>query len=69
MWTAFDRFCRSRLGVPAATLLAVWDFPVGVEVTETLGRYRDVTPDPAKADEYYGIYCRAWDRKFGEEDE
>jgi hypothetical protein len=68
VWTAFDRFCHSRLGVSAETLLGAWEFPTGGEVTEALRRYKDVKPDPAKVDEYAGIYTRAWDRRFGEED-
>ena len=68
LWTAYDRFCQSRLGVSAEVMLGAWEFPTGGEVTEVLKRYEHVKPDPAKVDEYYGIYCRAWDRRFGEED-
>ncbi len=66
VWTAYDRFCRDRLGVSAETMLGAWDFPTGGEVVEMLGRYPDVKPDPAKVDEYAGIYCQAWDRRFGD---
>jgi hypothetical protein len=66
VWAGFDRFCRSRLGVAAETLLGAWEFPIGGDFIEMLGRYTDVKPDPAKVDEYAAIYCAAWDRKFGE---
>jgi hypothetical protein len=70
VWTAYDRFCRDRLGVSAETMLAAWQFPTGDEVKAALKRYDGhVKPDPAKVDEYYGIYTRAWDHKFGEEDD
>jgi hypothetical protein len=69
VWTAYDRFCRDRLGVSAETMLAAWQFPTGGELVEMLGRYPHVKPDPAKVDEYAGIYCRAWDHKFGEKDD
>jgi hypothetical protein len=64
VWAAFDRFCHDRLGVSATTLLTAWEFPTGDEVSEVLKRYGHVKPDPAAVDEYHGIYCRAWDRRF-----
>jgi hypothetical protein len=68
VWAGFDGFCHSRLDVPAKTMLAAWEFPTGDEVTAMLALYADVKPDPAKVDEYRGIYCRAWDRRFGEDE-
>jgi hypothetical protein len=69
VWTAYDRFCRDRLGVSAETMLAAWQFPTGGEVTAMLKRYDGhVKPDPAKVDEYYGIYCRSWDHRFGDDE-
>ncbi len=68
VWAGFDGFCQSRLGVPATTLLEAWDFPTGNEVVDMLRRYGQVKPDPAKVDEYCGIYCRAWDQRFGGEE-
>jgi len=67
VWAGFDAFCHDRLGVSAATMLDAWQFPPGDEVTEMLGRYADVKPEPAKIEQYRGIYCRAWDRRFGGE--
>jgi hypothetical protein len=67
VWTAFDRFCHTRLGLSAAALFEAWEFPTGREVTETLKRYDQVQPDPTKVDEHFGLYCGAWDRRFGEE--
>ena len=57
VWTAYDRFCRDRLGVSAETMLTAWEFPTGGEVVEMLGRYSLVKPEPAKVDEYFGLYC------------
>ena len=48
-------------------MLEAWEFPTGEEVAEVLRRYRGVKPDPAKVEEYYGLYRRAWDRKFAED--
>jgi hypothetical protein len=67
VWTAYDRFCHDRLGVSAETMLGAWEFPTGGEVTEMLKRYGHVQPRQEMVDEYHGIYCRAWDRKFGDE--
>jgi hypothetical protein len=50
-----------------ATLLAAWEFPTGGEVMAILARYQHVTPDPAKVDEYFGVYSGAWDRRFAED--
>jgi hypothetical protein len=68
VWSAYDRFCHDRLGVSAEVMLGAWEFPTGGEVMELLKRYGHVKPDPLKVDEYHGIYCRAWDRRFGEEE-
>jgi hypothetical protein len=65
LWTAFDRFCRDRLGVSAGVLLAAWEFPTGGEVAEVLGGYPDVRPNPAQVDQYCGLYYAAWDRRIG----
>jgi hypothetical protein len=69
VWTAYDRFCRDRLGVTAETMLAAWDFPTGDEVAAMLKRHRHVEPRQEKLEQYHGIYCRAWDTKFEGEDD
>jgi hypothetical protein len=66
VWAAYDRFCRDRLGVSAETMLAAWEFRPAVR-SAVLERYAHVQPRPAQVDEYHGIYCRAWDRKFGDD--
>lgn len=51
-------------------MLAAWEFPTAGEVAAMLKRYGGhVKPTPAKVEEYYGIYCRTWDRKFCEDDD
>lgn len=62
-WAAFDRFCRSRLGVTAETMLKAWEFPLE-EFQETLKRYEKTTPDPARVKEYFGYITKQWDERF-----
>src|SRR4051794_27352013 len=69
-----QRTGRSSVRVPgpevaARTMLAGGEFPTCGDVNTMLALYPDVKPDPAKVDEYREIYCRAWDRRFGEDDE
>jgi hypothetical protein len=54
--------------VSAETMLAAWEFPTAGEVNEILKRYAHVRPRQEKMDEYH-IYCPAWDRRFGDEED
>jgi hypothetical protein len=62
-WTAFGRFCRTRLGVSPETMLKAWEFPLE-EFQNTLNRYDKVKPDPKKVEEYFGYISKQWDRRF-----
>jgi hypothetical protein len=62
-WSAFDRFCRIRLGVSAETMLKAWQFPFD-DFFQTLRRYEKVKPDPAKVKEYLGYIAKHWDSRF-----
>ena len=65
-WEAFGRFCRERVGVEPETLLDAWGFPVSGDFTAMLKRYENVKPDPAKVEEYFGLICSNWDKRFGD---
>ena len=65
IWAAFDRFCRTRVGVPAKTMLNAWGGPLADDYEQAVARYPGLKPDPAKTAEHFGLICAAWDRRFG----
>ena len=57
IWAAFERFCRSRVGVSPRTMLNAWG-PLADDFEQALACYPKLKPDPAKADEYFGLILR-----------
>ena len=69
VWSAFGRFCQSRLGVGPGVMLDAWQLPIAADFAAMLKRYGALKPEPAVVDEYYGYLCGTWDRKFGGRDD
>jgi hypothetical protein len=65
-WAAFDRFCRTKLGVSANVMLAAWRFPLA-EFRSTLKLYKSVVPDEEKVEELLGGMTANWDGRYGKE--
>ena len=65
VWTAYGRFCRSRLGVPPEVMMRAWEMPLLADVELMLKDYAAVRPQPEKVAEYADCCCATWDRRFG----
>ena len=64
MWSAYDAFCRSRVGMPPERLLEAFEYPGRQELAETLARHKDVPTDDETTAMYQEALCRVWDRRF-----
>lgn len=64
-WLAFERFCLSRPGIEADTLLSAWRLPGAFEIGEVLNLHKDDPPEPALVQEYFEGLCVLWDTHFG----
>lgn len=64
-WAAYDAFCTSRVGLPAARVLEACQYPGRVEFAEVLERYKDVAADEKTVTAYREGLCGFWDRRFG----
>ena len=65
-WRAFERFCLSRPGVDADTLLSAWKLPGAVEIREVLKLYPGDLATPVLVQDYFDKLCVLWDSRFGE---
>jgi hypothetical protein len=63
-WAAFEKFCRTRPGVEAKTLLTAWKLPSVGAIEALLNAHPDAKPDPAEVEEYCRLLCVLWDNRF-----
>jgi hypothetical protein len=63
-WEAFEKFCRTRPGVEAKTLLTAWKLPSVGEIEALLKTHPNVKPDAAEVEEYFRLLCVLWDNRF-----
>ena len=67
IWSAYDAFCRSRLGMAGERLLEAFDYPARQAIARMLRRHQDVAVDEAAAVAYRERMCSFWDRRFEDE--